>query len=473
MSRKSPPRPPLSDLTDRLGVEVEHELLVRSLTHRSYAYENGGLPTNERLEFLGDSVLGLVVTDTLYRTHPDLPEGQLAKLRAAVVNARALAGIGRELRLGEHLLLGRGEETTGGRDKASIVADTVEAVIGAVYLDRGLDEATALVHRLFDPLIDEAAALGAGLDWKTSLQELCAAEGVGVPEYVVEESGPDHEKSFTARVRVGGDLFGDGHGRSKKEAEQEAAATAYAELLEQSRARAALAAGDRRRGACGRLMPELPEVEVVRRGLDRWVTGRTVRDAEVLHPRAARRHARGCGRPREPRSPGATIAAASRRGKYLWLAARRTRPRARRAPGHERAAARPARRRAGRDAPAGAAALHRRRSRAALRRPAHVRRAGPRAARARRRRRPRAGVASRTSPATRSTRSSTSARGCGGCGAGAPGSSARCSTRRSPRGIGNIYADEALWRARLHWAMPDRRAGAGARPRGCSATPAT
>ena len=144
-------------------------------------------------------MLGLVVTDTLYRTHPDLPEGQLAKLRAAVVNAKALAGIGRELRLGEHLLLGRGEETTGGRDKASIVADTVEAVIGAVYLDRGLEEATGLVHRLFDPLIEDAAALGAGLDWKTSLQELCAAEGVGVPEYVVAESGPDHQKSFAAQ----------------------------------------------------------------------------------------------------------------------------------------------------------------------------------------------------------------------------------------------------------------------------------
>ncbi|MFN8169973.1 MAG: ribonuclease III [Candidatus Nanopelagicales bacterium] len=232
MSRRTAPRPPTSELTARLGVEVEAELLERALTHRSYAYENGGLPTNERLEFLGDSVLGLVVTDTLYRTHPDLPEGQLAKLRAAVVNAKALAGIGRELRLGEHLLLGRGEETTGGREKASIVADTVEAVIGAVYLDRGLDEATALVHRLFDPLIEESAALGAGLDWKTSLQELCAAEGVGVPEYVVEESGPDHQKSFAAKVRVGGELYGDGHGRSKKEAEQEAAATAYAELLE-------------------------------------------------------------------------------------------------------------------------------------------------------------------------------------------------------------------------------------------------
>ncbi len=238
MSRASAGRPPSSALTERLGVEVEAGLLERSLTHRSYAYENGGLPTNERLEFLGDSVLGLVVTDTLYRTHPDLPEGQLAKLRAAVVNARALAGIGRDLRLGEHLLLGRGEETTGGRDKSSIVADTVEAVIGAVYLDRGLEAATALVHRLFDPLIEESAALGAGLDWKTSLQELCASEGVGVPEYVVEDSGPDHQKAFRARVRVGGALFGDGHGRSKKEAEQEAAATAYGELLEVSEARA-------------------------------------------------------------------------------------------------------------------------------------------------------------------------------------------------------------------------------------------
>ncbi len=223
-------RPPLTGLMGALGVEVEAELLERAVTHRSYAYENGGLPTNERLEFLGDSVLGLVVTDTLYRAHPDLPEGQLAKLRAAVVNAKALAGIGRELGLGAFLLLGRGEEATGGRDKSSIVADTVEAVIGAVYLDRGLAEATELVHRLFDPLIESSAGLGAGLDWKTSLQELCAAAALGVPEYVVEESGPDHAKSFRARVRVADLLYGDGRGRSKKEAEQEAAATAYAEL---------------------------------------------------------------------------------------------------------------------------------------------------------------------------------------------------------------------------------------------------
>jgi ribonuclease-3 len=243
VSRRESVRPPLSDLATRLEVDIDPGLLERSVTHRSYAYENGGLPTNERLEFLGDSVLGLVVTDTLYRTHPDLPEGQLAKLRAAVVNAKALAGIGRELGLGEHLLLGRGEETTGGRDKSSIVADTVEAVLGAVYLDQGLDVATALIHRLFDPLIAESAGLGAGLDWKTSLQELCAAQSLGVPEYVVEESGPDHMKSFRARVRVGSELYGDGRGGSKKEAEQQAASTAYAELLEASAAPGAVAGG--------------------------------------------------------------------------------------------------------------------------------------------------------------------------------------------------------------------------------------
>ncbi|MET9374181.1 ribonuclease III [Streptomyces sp. NPDC002992] len=214
-------------LEGRLGYQLESALLVRALTHRSYAYENGGLPTNERLEFLGDSVLGLVVTDTLYRTHPDLPEGQLAKLRAAVVNSRALAEVGRGLELGSFIRLGRGEEGTGGRDKASILADTLEAVIGAVYLDQGLDAASELVHRLFDPLIEKSSNLGAGLDWKTSLQELTAAEGLGVPEYLVTETGPDHEKTFTAAARVGGVSYGTGTGRSKKEAEQQAAESAW------------------------------------------------------------------------------------------------------------------------------------------------------------------------------------------------------------------------------------------------------
>jgi len=197
------------------------------LTHRSFAYENGGLPTNERLEFLGDSVLGIVVTESLYLTHPDFPEGRLAKLRAAVVNARALAVVGRTLGLGDHLLLGRGEEATGGRDKASILSDGVEALIGAIYIDKGFQVAGDVIHRLFDPLMAAAADLGAGLDWKTSLQELSADLGLGVPEYLIDDSGPDHAKTFVARVRVGEGVYGHGTGRSKKEAEQIAAETAW------------------------------------------------------------------------------------------------------------------------------------------------------------------------------------------------------------------------------------------------------
>jgi ribonuclease-3 len=207
-------------------------LLERALMHRSFAYENGGLPTNERLEFLGDSVLGVIVTDTLFRSYPDLPEGQLAKLRAAVVNMRALAGVARGLDLGSYVRLGKGEEGTGGRDKSSILADTLEAVIGAVYLDQGLAAADGLVHRLFDAVIARSARLGAGLDWKTSLQELTAAEVLGVPEYHVEESGPDHQKSFRAFVRIGARTFGEGEGRSKKEAEQQAAEAAWNAISE-------------------------------------------------------------------------------------------------------------------------------------------------------------------------------------------------------------------------------------------------
>jgi ribonuclease III len=215
-----------------LQVPVGPDLLERALMHRSFAYENGGLPTNERLEFLGDSVLGLIVTDTLFRQYPDLPEGQLAKLRAAVVNMRALAGVARGLELGAYVRLGKGEEGTGGRDKSSILADTLEAVIGAVYLDQGLAAADALVHRLFDPVIARSARLGAGLDWKTSLQELTASEILGAPEYHVEESGPDHQKSFRAFVRIGAKTYGEGEGRSKKEAEQQAAEAAWNAISE-------------------------------------------------------------------------------------------------------------------------------------------------------------------------------------------------------------------------------------------------
>jgi ribonuclease-3 len=219
------------ELREALGdPTLDPELLELALTHRSFAYENGNLPTNERLEFLGDSVLGVVVTETLYVTHPSLSEGRLAKLRAAVVNARALADVARTIDLGVHVRLGKGEESTGGRQKASILSDTVEALIGAVYLSGGFENAARVIHLLFDPMLEAAAAMGAGLDWKTSLQELSAVHELGVPEYVIEDEGPDHLKTFTARVRVAGRLHGHGVGRSKKEAEQQAAESAYRTL---------------------------------------------------------------------------------------------------------------------------------------------------------------------------------------------------------------------------------------------------
>ncbi|HEX5741928.1 MAG TPA: ribonuclease III [Pilimelia sp.] len=226
-------RPPAAHLEAALGVALDPDLLRRALTHRSYAYENGGLPTNERLEFLGDSVLGVVVTTALFHNHPELPEGQLAKLRASVVNMRALADVARGLGpggLGAHLLLGKGEETTGGRDKASILADTLEALLGAVYLQHGMEVAARVVHGLFDRLMAESAGRGAALDWKTSLQELTATLGIGVPEYRIDEEGPDHAKTFTARAVVAGCRYAAATGRSKKEAEQRAAEAAWREL---------------------------------------------------------------------------------------------------------------------------------------------------------------------------------------------------------------------------------------------------
>lgn len=218
------------ELLAELRTGVQPELLERALTHRSYAYEQGGLPTNERLEFLGDSVLGLVVTEHLYHSYPDLSEGELAKLRAAVVNSRALADVARGLGLGDRVRLGRGEVTTGGRDKSSILADTLEAVIGAVFVSHGIESGRLLVHQLFDPLMAEVATRGAALDWKTSLQEVASVHGLGVPVYTIDESGPDHAKSFQAYVVVGVTRYGPGDGPNKKEAEQQAAAAAFADL---------------------------------------------------------------------------------------------------------------------------------------------------------------------------------------------------------------------------------------------------
>jgi ribonuclease III len=220
------------DTLDRvLGVRFDDATMRRiCLTHRSFAFEQGLDLTNERLEFLGDSVLGLVVTDMAYRSYPELAEGTLAKLRAAIVNMVALADVAREHGLGNLVLLGKGEEQSGGRDKSSILADALEAVFGAVYLDRGLSVATELIERLFRPRM-EAYVRGEGdRDYKTILQELASQKVRSMPDYRLAEEGPDHEKRFTATVFVGGEPMGSGTGRSKKEAEQQAAQEAYAHL---------------------------------------------------------------------------------------------------------------------------------------------------------------------------------------------------------------------------------------------------
>jgi ribonuclease-3 len=220
----------MRELVARLGVELSEEILKQAITHRSFSYENGGIPTNERLEFLGDSVLGIVVTDELYRKNPDAQEGQLAKLRAAVVNAKALADVARTLGLGEFLLLGKGEEATGGRDKSSILADAVEALLGAIYVEHGIEKSSEVILLLFAPILAASAELGAGLDWKTSLAELVNSKSLGAIEYAIEQSGPDHDKRFTAQVKIGEDFYGNGEGKSKKEAEQHAASSAYTEI---------------------------------------------------------------------------------------------------------------------------------------------------------------------------------------------------------------------------------------------------
>jgi ribonuclease-3 len=221
------------ELADRLGWSVvDGDLLVRSLAHRSWCAENPGTGSNERLEFLGDAVLGLVVTDHLYRTYPDMPEGELAKVRASVVNSAALAELAAELDIGNALLLGKGEDQSGGRQKPSILADAMEALIGAVYLDQGWSASEIMVMRLLGDRIESAAAGPGGQDYKTRLQELCARLFDQLPVYLVTDEGPDHAKLFHAIVHVRGQPQGDGRGRSKKQAEQAAAKVAWETLLE-------------------------------------------------------------------------------------------------------------------------------------------------------------------------------------------------------------------------------------------------
>jgi ribonuclease-3 len=213
-----------------LGVAIAPDLLQTALTHRSYASEHG-VPDNERLEFLGDSVLGRAVTAMLYERFPDEREGQLAKRRSALVSTVALATIGDSIGIGEYLRLGRGEERTGGREKASILADTMEALIGAAFLSLGSEVAEAFVLRLVAPLADDPQRFGAVTDPKTALQEVAARRGAGAPVYDVASAGPEHARAFRATVTVGTLAVGTGEGTSKKQAEVAAAWSAFQQLV--------------------------------------------------------------------------------------------------------------------------------------------------------------------------------------------------------------------------------------------------
>jgi ribonuclease III len=219
-----------SALIEALGITVDTDLINLALTHRSFAYESGGIPTNERLEFLGDSVLGLVVTKELYEQLPDMDESRLSPLRSGVVNTKALAQIARELNIGKFLRIGKGEESSGGREKNSILADALEALVGAIYLEHGFDVTTKIILKWFRPVIKSAMDQGMGIDGKTALQELISAKNLGLLEYQVSETGPDHDKNFSAEVIVGGEPIASGSGKSKRDAEQAAARAALTKL---------------------------------------------------------------------------------------------------------------------------------------------------------------------------------------------------------------------------------------------------
>jgi len=221
-------RPPtgLAELAQRIGYRFnDWSLLQRALAHRSWCAETPGAVSNERLEFLGDAVLGWAIADIVYHRYP-VAEGQLTDLRKSVVNAIALAEVAQGMGLGEHILLGRGEATAGGSDKPSILSDAFEAVLGAVYLDGGADAAYAMVDRLVVPRMPDTADAMGQFDQKTQLQELSARLGRGAPVYEVTSHGPDHAKTFHARVLVDREVVGVGMGRSKKAAEQVAATEA-------------------------------------------------------------------------------------------------------------------------------------------------------------------------------------------------------------------------------------------------------
>lgn len=225
-----------AQLSASLGYRFTHRALaLEALTHRSWCAENDGGTSNERLELLGDSVLGLVVTDHIFRTYVELSEGDLARIRASLVNTTTLADLAEEIGLGRFLLLGRGEHLSGGREKPSILADALEAVIGAIYIESGQEAAGEFVLRLLGSRVPDAADGPGDFDAKTRLQELVAGRGDGTTvAYVLEESGPDHAKAFRAEVLIDGDVLGSGEGKSKKRAEQVAAREACARLTTSS-----------------------------------------------------------------------------------------------------------------------------------------------------------------------------------------------------------------------------------------------
>lgn len=225
--------PDLEGLERRLGYAfADRALLSQALAHRSWCAEFPGNASNERLEFLGDAVLGWTIADLVYRRYPDLPEGKLTDLRKAVVNAGALAAVADELDLGQELLLGKGEAAAGGRRKPSILSDALEAVFGAVYLDGGGEAARDLITRSLLSRIEEAVGRLGGLDHKTTLQELSAELFGAPPVYLLVADGPDHAKRFEATVHIKGTPWGTGEGRSKKQAEQAAAREACTRLRE-------------------------------------------------------------------------------------------------------------------------------------------------------------------------------------------------------------------------------------------------
>ncbi|MDO5031452.1 ribonuclease III [Corynebacterium sp.] len=219
-------------LLESLGVQIQDEHLCLALTHRSFANENGHLPNNERLEFLGDAVLGLSVASKLYEKYPTRPESDISKMRASIVSRYGLSDIAREIDLGSYILLGKGEQSTGGRDKDSILADTTEAVFGAIYREHGFEVARDVILRLFAKKIDNAVVSGRQMDWKTNLQELCAELKAPMPVYTATSTGPEHDQTFDAVVTVSGLTVGNGTGHNKKLAEQRAAEEACQTLRE-------------------------------------------------------------------------------------------------------------------------------------------------------------------------------------------------------------------------------------------------